>query len=55
MPTEGWTKHKLREKPLYPFRVPTGLDDDDRRLLSEIYFDVTLIFGLVLLCKAYTR
>ena len=41
MPTEVWTKHKLWEKPLYPFRVPTGLDDDDRRLLSEIYIDVT--------------
>lgn len=41
MPTEGWTKHKLWEKPLYPFRVPTGLDDDDRRLLLEIYIDVT--------------
>ena len=41
MPTEGWTKHKLWEKPLYPFRIPTGLDDDDRRLLSEIYIDVT--------------
>jgi len=36
-----WQKHKLWEKPIYPFRVPQGLDDDDRRIFSEIYIDVT--------------
>jgi len=36
-----WEKHKLWEKPLYPFRVPIGLDDNERRNFKEIYFDVT--------------
>jgi SAM-dependent methyltransferase len=38
---EVWATYKIWEKPLYPFRIPKGLDDDDRRILSEIYFDVT--------------
>jgi hypothetical protein len=36
-----WEKHKVWEKPLYPFRIPIGLDDDDRRVFTEIYIDVT--------------
>ncbi|HXM47883.1 MAG TPA: class I SAM-dependent methyltransferase [Pyrinomonadaceae bacterium] len=41
MRKQVWAKHRVWEKPLYPFRVPSGLDDDDRRLLTEIYIDVT--------------
>jgi len=41
MPKKTWGKHRLWEKPLYPFRIPQGLDDDDRRVLAEIYVDVT--------------
>jgi hypothetical protein len=36
-----WDKHKIWEKPLYPFRTPLGLDDEDRRMLAEVYIDVT--------------
>lgn len=36
-----WEKHKVWEKPLYPFRIPKGLDDQDRRIFSEIYIDVS--------------
>jgi hypothetical protein len=39
--TAAWDKHKIWEKPLYPFRTPKGLDDEDRRLLTEVYIDVT--------------
>lgn len=38
---EVWGKHKVWEKPFYPFRIPNGLDDDDRRIFREIYIDVT--------------
>jgi hypothetical protein len=37
----AWDKHKIWEKPLYPFRTPMGLDDEDRRMLAEVYIDVT--------------
>jgi hypothetical protein len=40
-PTAAWDKHKIWEKPLYPFRTPQGLDDEDRRVLTEVYIDVT--------------
>ena len=39
--TAAWDKHKIWEKPLYPFRIPKGLDDEDRRMLTEVYIDVT--------------
>ena len=37
----AWDKHKMWEKPLYPFRTPQSLDDEDRRMLKEVYIDVT--------------
>jgi 2-polyprenyl-3-methyl-5-hydroxy-6-metoxy-1,4-benzoquinol methylase len=36
-----WNKHKLWEKPLYPFRVPYQRGDD-RQSFREIYIDVTI-------------
>jgi hypothetical protein len=37
-----WKKHKLWEKPLYPFRVPYQKDEDDKQIFREIYVDVTI-------------
>ncbi len=36
-----WKEHKVWQKLLYPFRIPKGLDDDDRHIFNEIYIDVT--------------
>jgi hypothetical protein len=38
MATEGWTKHKLWEKPLYPFRVLTGLQAGTRLEWTHVKF-----------------
>lgn len=36
-----WDKHKVWEKPLYPFRIRNGLDYEERCTFKEIYIDVT--------------
>ena len=38
---EIWEKHTVWQKPLYPFRIPTGLDTNDKQTFAEIYIDVT--------------